>query len=42
SPNGTTQAALESFSSDGLSRIAASAMAAATRRSLELASELDC
>jgi pyrroline-5-carboxylate reductase len=42
SPNGTTQAALESFSSDGLSRIVASAMAVATRRSLALANELDC
>ncbi|MFA6231220.1 MAG: pyrroline-5-carboxylate reductase [Rhodanobacter sp.] len=42
SPNGTTQAALESFTTDGLSRITASAMAAATRRSMELANELDC
>ena len=42
SPNGTTQAGLESFSSDGLPRITANAMAAATRRSMELANELDC
>jgi pyrroline-5-carboxylate reductase len=41
SPKGTTQAALESFTADGLSRITASAMAAATRRSAELAHELD-
>lgn len=41
SPNGTTEAALESFSSNGLSRITASAMAAATRRGVELANELD-
>lgn len=41
SPQGTTQAALESFAADGLSRITANAMAAATRRSAELANELD-
>lgn len=41
SPNGTTQAALESFSADGLPRMVARAMAAATRRGAELAAELD-
>ena len=41
SPNGTTQAALESFAADGLPRIAAHAVAAATRRGAELAAELD-
>ena len=41
SPNGTTQAALESFSADGLPRIVARAVAAATRRGGELAAELD-
>jgi len=41
SPNGTTQAALESFSADGLPRIVARAVAAATRRGVELAAELD-
>jgi pyrroline-5-carboxylate reductase len=41
SPNGTTQAALESFAADGLTRIAARAVAAATRRGAELAAELD-
>ncbi|MEO7052819.1 MAG: pyrroline-5-carboxylate reductase [Rhodanobacter sp.] len=41
SPQGTTQAALESFTADGLARITASAMAAAARRSVELADELD-
>jgi pyrroline-5-carboxylate reductase len=41
SPNGTTQAALESFAADGLPRIAARAVAAATRRGAELAAELD-
>lgn len=41
SPKGTTQAALESFTTDGLSRITANAMTAATRRSAELAHELD-
>ena len=41
SPNGTTQAALESFAADGLPRIAARAVAAATRRGAELADALD-
>jgi pyrroline-5-carboxylate reductase len=41
SPNGTTQAALESFAADGLARVAARAVAAATRRGAELAAELD-
>jgi pyrroline-5-carboxylate reductase len=41
SPNGTTQAALESFSADGLPRLVANAVAAATRRGVELAAELD-
>ena len=41
SPNGTTQAALESFATDGLARIAANAIGAATRRGAELAAELD-
>jgi pyrroline-5-carboxylate reductase len=41
SPNGTTQAALESFTADGLARIVARAMAAARQRGAELASELD-
>jgi pyrroline-5-carboxylate reductase len=41
SPNGTTQAALESFAADGLPRIVAHAVAAATRRGAELAAELD-
>jgi pyrroline-5-carboxylate reductase len=41
SPNGTTQAALESFSADGLPRVVARAVAAATRRGGELADELD-
>ncbi|MEO9080048.1 MAG: pyrroline-5-carboxylate reductase [Rhodanobacter sp.] len=41
SPNGTTQAALESFTADGLSRITARAITVATRRSKELARELD-
>ena len=41
SPHGTTQAALESFSADGLSRIVANAVAAGTRRGVELAAELD-
>lgn len=41
SPNGTTQAALESLGADGLSRIVARAVAAATRRGVELAAELD-
>src|SRR6185437_3141131 len=41
SPNGTTQAALESFGADGLPRMVARAVAAATRRGAELAAELD-
>jgi pyrroline-5-carboxylate reductase len=41
SPNGTTQAALESFAADGLARVTARAIAAATRRGAELAAELD-
>ncbi|HUB90529.1 MAG TPA: pyrroline-5-carboxylate reductase, partial [Dyella sp.] len=41
SPNGTTQAALESFSADQLPRIVARAVAAATRRGAELAAALD-
>ncbi|MBS0570489.1 MAG: pyrroline-5-carboxylate reductase [Proteobacteria bacterium] len=41
SPNGTTQAALESFEGDGFERIVARAVAAATRRGVELSSELD-
>ncbi len=41
SPNGTTQAALESFAADGLPRIVSRAVAAATRRGAELAAALD-
>jgi len=41
SPNGTTQAVLESFAADGLSRMTARAVAAATRRGGELAAALD-
>ena len=41
SPNGTTQAALESFARDNLAGIVAHAVAAATRRGGELAAELD-
>jgi pyrroline-5-carboxylate reductase len=41
SPNGTTQAALESFARDDLPGIVARAVAAATRRGGELAAELD-
>ena len=41
SPHGTTQAALESFGTDGLPHIVARAVAAATRRGTELAAELD-
>ncbi|MDO1529102.1 pyrroline-5-carboxylate reductase [Fulvimonas sp. R45] len=41
SPNGTTQAALESFAADDLPRIVARAVAAATRRGGELAAALD-
>jgi pyrroline-5-carboxylate reductase len=41
SPKGTTQAALESFAADGLPRIVAHAVAAATQRGVELAAALD-
>ena len=41
SPNGTTQAALESLQADGLSRIVAHAVAAATVRGEQLAAQLD-
>lgn len=41
SPNGTTQAALESFAADDLPRIVARAVAAAARRGVELANALD-
>ena len=41
SPNGTTQAALESFAADGLPRMVARAMAAATERGVALAAALD-
>ena len=41
SPHGTTQAALESLSADGLPRIVAAAIAAATRRGEEMSSSLD-
>ena len=41
SPNGTTQAALESFAADGLPRIVSRAVAAATHRGTELAASLD-
>lgn len=41
SPNGTTQAALESFHNDGLPRIVARAVAAATLRGEQLAAQLD-
>ena len=41
SPNGTTQAALESFAADGLPRITARAIAAATRRGTQMAAALD-
>lgn len=41
SPNGTTQAALESFAADGFARIVAHGVAAATRRAGELAAALD-
>ena len=41
SPNGTTQAALESFAADGLPRIVARAVAAAIRRGEALAAALD-
>lgn len=41
SPNGTTQAALESFASEHFAQIVARAVAAATRRAGELAAALD-
>lgn len=41
SPNGTTQAALDSFATDQLPQIVAHAVAAATRRGQELAASLD-
>lgn len=41
SPNGTTQAALESFSAEQFPRIVARAVAAATHRGVELAASLD-
>jgi pyrroline-5-carboxylate reductase len=41
SPNGTTQAALESFTADHFNQIVAHAVAAATRRGGELAAALD-
>jgi pyrroline-5-carboxylate reductase len=41
SPNGTTQAALESFAADGLPLIVANAMGAARKRGVELAASLD-
>ncbi len=41
SPNGTTQAALESFAANGLRKIVADAVAAATRRGVELSAQFD-
>ncbi|MGH8090634.1 MAG: pyrroline-5-carboxylate reductase [Rudaea sp.] len=41
SPNGTTQAALESFAADDFAQIVARAVATATRRGGELSAELD-
>jgi len=41
SPNGTTQAALDSFAADDLAAITARAVAAATRRAVEMAAALD-
>lgn len=41
SPNGTTQAALDSFAADNFNAIVARAVAAATKRGAELSSELD-
>lgn len=40
SPNGTTQAAVESFEADGLRAIAARAVAAATKRGQELSAQM--
>ena len=41
SPNGTTQAALESLTADHFAQTVAHAVAAATRRGAELAAALD-
>jgi pyrroline-5-carboxylate reductase len=41
SPNGTTQAAVESFEADGLRAIVARAVAAATKRGQELSAQFD-
>ena len=41
SPNGTTQAALESFEADNLRAIVAHAVAAATQRGQELSAQFD-
>ena len=41
SPNGTTQAAVESFEADGLRAVAARAIAAATKRGVELSAQMD-
>jgi len=41
SPNGTTQAAVESFEADGLRAVAARAIAAATKRGQELSAQPD-
>ena len=41
SPKGTTQAAIESFDADGLRAIVARAVAAATRRGVELSAQFD-
>jgi pyrroline-5-carboxylate reductase len=41
SPNGTTQAALESFEASGLREIVTRAVAAATRRGGELSAQFD-
>ncbi|MBU6199738.1 MAG: pyrroline-5-carboxylate reductase [Xanthomonadaceae bacterium] len=41
SPNGTTQAALDSFAADGFGQIVARAITAATRRGIELSTQLN-
>jgi pyrroline-5-carboxylate reductase len=41
SPNGTTQAALESLAADDFAQIVTRAVAAATQRGGELSAELD-
>ncbi|HEY8010915.1 MAG TPA: pyrroline-5-carboxylate reductase [Rudaea sp.] len=41
SPNGTTQAALESFAANRLREVVAAAVAAATKRGVELSAQLD-